>query len=392
MPFGQFGVASFLGLVALQTGSQPSRWGLLLAISTFCVAAFNRINDIPGPMPVTMLMGYFIVIWELHMISLLVIEQHVLDVQPAFSRRSWLAAYKMLYNSRRVPTTVITAHAETKETDTKHKKRLDHAAIAANIIATEKQHTWYALRQLFRAGIYALVYSIYTHYGGTLLMALLGDGAAQLDLGQQTSLFRRLPQVNSTEITLRLFTMVEFVAVTWLINNFFHAALASLAIGLLRIDTPVEWPPLFGNILRDTSSLRKFWGRFWHRLVGPTLVSISSTLLRFLGAKKLGVKFSRMLTPGLVFLLSGLGHALLTWKQGFRCGWWEDVSWYAMNFAAILFEDVFHKLLLPSFSPAQRLISAMPMLTRVCGYAWTWGFLFWSLPKVQFAKVLCAPV
>lgn len=38
-----------------------------------------------------------------------------------------------------------------------------------------------------------------------------------------------------------------------------------LFVAVMRVDEPHEWRPLFGNPL-ETYSLKRFWGRFWHRL------------------------------------------------------------------------------------------------------------------------------
>lgn len=44
-----------------------------------------------------------------------------------------------------------------------------------------------------------------------------------------------------------------------------HNLLAALLVSVLQWDGPDEWPALFGSIT-EAYSLRRFWGRFWHRL------------------------------------------------------------------------------------------------------------------------------
>lgn len=47
-----------------------------------------------------------------------------------------------------------------------------------------------------------------------------------------------------------------------------HDLLALLHVAVLRLDSPSEWPPLFGY-LAEGYSLRRFWGVSWHKLHVP---------------------------------------------------------------------------------------------------------------------------
>jgi len=65
-----------------------------------------------------------------------------------------------------------------------------------------------------------------------------------------------------------------------------------------------DWPPLFGS-LTDITSIRNFWGKFWHQTVRRTLTLTSTSILT-----RLHLPPSYALTLALSFLISGLFHAL----------------------------------------------------------------------------------
>ena len=102
--------------------------------------------------------------------------------------------------------------------------------------------------------------------------------------------FRRLPLCETREpVTIRETLIRAVFTIRWIWLNFVdvdaaHTFLSIIFVGILRLDTPEEWPPMFGSPL-EAYSIRRYWGRFWYRLVyrpyhGLGKVVAASTLQR----------------------------------------------------------------------------------------------------------------
>lgn len=369
-----FLLASFIALYALQNPSQAKRWALLPLLFLFTASAFSVIIYLPlhhdfGLM-VGLGMGQYLIIWFANITQLLFITQyHVPSSNPT---SPWVSAYKVFYNSRRIPKrSVQPVHGVEKTTQFDFFKTQCLKIAMAILITT--------------------LLSTLTEPFCNLLVRHLTLPA--VSLLEQRSFIRRLNQVNTFEVILRSFSVLEFVAGTWAMCTFFHSIFSLLFICILQIDEPDEWPALFGS-LTETYSLRMFWGMFWHRLVCSIWLELAKFIIAIFPSKK-GKKnlptsrggLDRIIITGLVFLFSGLNHGFVAWSQGFTCGWWEEINTYLLNFCAIVAED----LLKSQF----RKMGGEKMLSlrtkRVIGYFWTWGFLFWCVPKVQYTKSMCLP-
>jgi hypothetical protein len=88
----------------------------------------------------------------------------------------------------------------------------------------------------------------------------------------------------------------------------------------------------------------------------------------------------------LFFFLSGVVHALVTWKLGFTCGYWENIGWFCLNFLGVLVEEGMQWVINKGFRPGKQ-----STRWKRIGYVWVFGFFFWSLPKTQYPKVFCEP-
>ncbi|KAF2092352.1 hypothetical protein NA57DRAFT_50479 [Rhizodiscina lignyota] len=186
-------------------------------------------------------------------------------------------------------------------------------------------------------------------------------------LTEKTKFARRLPNITIGEGILRLLLVADFVLSTWLVDNLFHSIMAFVAIWVLQLDSAQEWPPLFGDI-RATRSVRGFWGGFWHQLVGPTYICLSKLVLRYLLRLRNRTHLSRALNVVIIFLFSGFVHALVTWSLAFSCGWWEDIAWFSLNAAVIVFEGLAGRMLWYENSVMIRLIMEFPWVASFMGF------------------------
>lgn len=375
------GVAFLLGMAGLQTRHRTSRLGLLPIILVFSIAAFQGINSLPFPPEVALaqglVVGHFIVVWYAHTACLLA---H--DFEPPlnlpYSMPAWIEAYRTIFSSRNAPTGVEPSQKiGQRHIGTKVSPASKTPPKPAVLVGEKTSFAiWQASRILLCLGIYYFCNTLLPLFMPNLI-DLLGPPTASL--ADQAVFLRRLSQVSAFEVALRVLCVIEFVATSWALANFTHCILSLIAVCILGVDSPREWAPLFGDI-RDTYTIRSFWGRFWHRLVSATWVSVARPIVRRVFRVTSRGPSSRLLYTLLVFLFSSATHGVVAWQQGFVCGWWQEVIFFALNAVAIVAEDVVRILKL----------TAVPQWVRIfAGYCWTWGFMFWIVPKTQYLKLQC---
>ncbi|OTB18159.1 hypothetical protein K445DRAFT_9127 [Daldinia sp. EC12] len=146
-------------------------------------------------------------------------------------------------------------------------------------------------------------------------------------------------------VSLHDLSIRAFISTIWIFDSvsqleISHALVGVLFVAILRVDEPHEWPPLFGSPLK-AYTLRRFWGRFWHRLfasaeVWARVIVDQKALLRLpISVKKIFVAFS-------IFTMSGVAHALVGWRIG-DSALERDVLFFWYNFLAVCFEIIVSK-------------------------------------------------
>ncbi|KAF2118163.1 hypothetical protein BDV96DRAFT_379060 [Lophiotrema nucula] len=94
----------------------------------------------------------------------------------------------------------------------------------------------------------------------------------------------------SYSITKRETQLCAFISLYWIWNTVliletFHTLFAIIFVTLLGLDESEEWPWLFGSP-SQAYTLRRFWGRFWHRLTATA----SAASGRFIAKRVFGLK------------------------------------------------------------------------------------------------------
>ncbi|KAI6758339.1 hypothetical protein HG530_010579 [Fusarium avenaceum] len=180
---------------------------------------------------------------------------------------------------------------------------------------------------------------------------------------------------------IRLYIVFDQLIPDYLILSSYHDILSIIAIGL-RIDTPEEWPPLFGQI-GQAYSVRRYWSHFWHLLVYRSFSAHAEyMIIKATGTRK-RTEMTRYVNNACVFVLSGLMHALVEWTLSpdscSRCGCWATFWRYCLQFGAIIVEEVFQNVgqkLECRLIQAQTRYMFVTTLHRVSGYIWV---IFWTL-------------
>ncbi len=125
---------------------------------------------------------------------------------------------------------------------------------------TEPQRASFAALRCIRAASFLAL-----HHVGAILVARLCVAlhATLADFSPDRQ--GLVPSTSPRELFLRVAVSCQWIWSTYLALTGAHDLAAVFFVAVLRWDAPGEWPPLFGPIGRATS-LRRFWGVFWHGL------------------------------------------------------------------------------------------------------------------------------
>ncbi|KAK3167037.1 hypothetical protein OEA41_010162 [Lepraria neglecta] len=353
VPLLQFSLSVFFGLLALKQLHKKIRQ-LLLA---------------------------FILVWVCHMTVVLFSDASSAEGACA---RNWTSAYKILFNFRWLGTDKLSPDVRTRETATVHEgsqngePNLQYSNASRASLEKEKLTDPFrrSLRRAFLLKRLSLLQATYTLNAvyWPILIVYHPVKYSNFDATNQTY-FRRFHAVSARETLLRAGLTVHFVWEAWALITSYHNALAIVFVSL-GLDEPRDWPPIYGSI-SETYIIKRFWGKFWHRLTYRTYKTYGAIISEnFLRLRPGGV-VHRLAVEFFVFLSSGAIHAMVTWQLGYRCGYWEDIAWFSLNFVAILVEGLVQKVDL-------RLLGGHlthPSLGKVAGSVWVFTVFFWSLPK-----------
>ncbi|KAI2633923.1 hypothetical protein GGS21DRAFT_539501 [Xylaria nigripes] len=324
---------------------------LLFSILSFAQSALFQSARVSGIWAQSVLLGI------LHALSLFLIDKWPAPTRhkvigPDYS--SLCVSYRLCVNPRLIPT---------EQTQNKEKALVRFLALRLPKLALYYYISQYIQPRLFSATIIVL---------------------RSEDVDQQ-ALFTRLSDVSLREIVVRSYMAVAWAWESFLITDGVHTALAIITV-VSGFDQPEDWPPLFGK-LQDIRGLRDFWSRFWHRLARRSYTNFARVVVDFMGLP-LSTTISNTVVAFMIFLISGLSHAAVSWQMGWRD--WLDVKWFLLNFAACLAETAMLKTMRKTAAKMgrQRELAAFEASSagRFVGFAWVFGFFFWSVPLWQFPR------
>jgi hypothetical protein len=302
-------------------------------------------------------------IWIAHIVCLLYIDKVPLQSK---SRKQWniMAAYKLLFDVRRLSVNQTTSPANAVSMT----RRILLAFVASRLLKL-------------------LVYwQLTTHLFTPLIPMMFGPLEPwEFDHFAQTYI-RRLPLFETPEPVTARETWIR-VAFTfrWIWLNFVdvdaaHTFLSIIFVGVLRLDSPEDWPSMFGSPL-EAYSLRRYWGRFWHRLVYRPYLGLAVVVAGRLHIRSLGPQVEKTFLAFLIFLISGMAHAIVSLHSGNFMEAVDDLAFYCINFAVIAAEGMIQHLTWPirRFLPS--------WFCKIIGFVWVFTFWFWAAPKWAYHEV-----
>lgn len=353
------GILSFH--IALHTPSQQSRLFLFFPFLFFTMLSFFSSAGIPFE-AVSVLWTKALALNVVHVFSVLFVEKIPVppsaDENSPHSLKSVCATYRIWSNPRLLPKA---------PKGTKSKR---HSSARSRFL-------------LHRVAKLALYYFIHTQLVPSLLSATLTELAPSDFV--HTALFSRLGDVTARELAVRSWMAVHWIVQSLAFIDGANAALALFCVGA-GLDEPGDWPALFGGA-GEVRGLRSFWSRFWHSLPRRPYTSCARAVVGMLGIER---RFaSGVAVAFLVFLISGLSHAAVSWRWGMRD--WNDTQWFLLNFAGCFVETVLAcslRALAMRFG-LQRALRKMEAgwLGRVLGCGWVFLFFFWSVPLWKYSRL-----
>ncbi|KAH0290254.1 hypothetical protein M436DRAFT_50419 [Aureobasidium namibiae CBS 147.97] len=325
--------------------------------------AFATAGCLTWPSSLSGVWGLAVLIWIAHIIGLLYIDK--LPVQSKI-RKQWdiKATYKLLFDVR---------HFDTNRTTS------PSGAVSVSRTAS----LVFVASRLLRLVVY---WQLTVHLFTPLIPMIFGPLEPwEFDQYAQTYL-RRLPIFETPEpVTARETWIRAVFTFRWIWLNFVdvdaaHTFFSIIFVGVLRLDSPEEWPAMFGSPL-ESYSLRRYWGRFWHRLVYRPYVGLAKVVAGKLHVRSMGPRVEKTFLVFLIFFNSGLAHAIVSLHSGNLAEDVDDIAFYCMNFAVIAAEGVIQNLA----SPIRKFLPSW--LCKIIGFVWVFTFWFWAAPKWAYHEV-----
>ena len=348
---GLFVVSMFLGIVALHRG-QIRRTILFILSTTSALLAFRFVQCI-RPIELGSLAGLFILLWTIHMVNLLFLDDYIppeqvrhLDtklIRILFDYRGYARGLRKISRRQRGRPEVLPWLCE-------------RFATIVSIVA---------------------VFALYI----LVLQEVFDTKHADFAPPKRTIL-RRIHEATSHEIMIRIWTVFDVFYSNWAIFAVVQHALASIRV-LLECDEPGYFIAFHGRVTQSYT-IRRFWGFFWHKLTERDFAALGRLVSHRVAGLRPGTTAARRCEEFNAFLISGVVHAMITVQLGFRCGYMEDIVFFCLNYAAILAEELVQQTISPHVGRWQN-----GPVGKALGFLWVYGFFFWSLPKQQYPKIYC---
>ncbi|PMD33651.1 hypothetical protein L207DRAFT_468992 [Hyaloscypha variabilis F] len=210
---------------------------------------------------------------------------------------------------------------------------------------------------------------------------------------ENEKLFSRLSDVTAKEFVIRNVTTLWFAIVNVLYLTWIYSLLALVSVGS-GMYPPAAWPPLFGS-LSDASTLRGFWGLYWHKLMRGALEPMASFLSASILRLKRGTITSTYTHVFLVFFLSGLIHTSVDLEFGIPFLSSPAPRFFIMQALGIMFEEAVERAW-RSYAPVSPFefgpngYEKRRRWAKIVGYCWVWAFFVWTVPSFSWETLRIA--
>lgn len=349
------------------------------AIGLLAGLSFRTQVNLSWPTGLASLWGLGVAIHATHCISILCIERVQLDITCWRCRKrclqAWKAKYVLWQGPQNPSSRLMVSHDHKTPIST---TRLSFTCVRGSaLIFYYLVHTYCVPALLFPGPFDPIAINAFAAPSQPLIRRLL---RLTKDLNNPVTLDALALRAGVTFYWLWLTTTLLITA---------NVTLSLIFVSILRLDEPDDWPAFFGNP-SEAYTMRRFWGKFWHRGAVRPLASVSRAIASRLLGSKLSRRYDGQVCAFGIFAISGIYHSACSWVLGDRCGWKDELWFFLMNFLVCATERL---LLCYGKLASQKLGLAWTPSTvvrRTLGYVWVVCFLCWLVPKWQYPKVNCA--
>ncbi|KAF2469720.1 uncharacterized protein BDR25DRAFT_227320 [Lindgomyces ingoldianus] len=316
----------------------------------------------------------FMCVWMHHAASVLYIEPFQLPLVSSKGKEAWILAYKIWNDPQR----------QLKWSTYLQKKNPEPTAYTKRFI--------FVLRRVVKV---AICWLLQLRVIGPTVSTYFRLTAADFAPSYHPFVSRLLwpdsgPAITIREIQLRSLMSVYWIWLAFLLLDGANVLLSIFFVAVLRIDTPEEWPPLYGSPLRG-SSIRGFWAKFWHRLAGPSCACSGRLITRRIMRLAPHSNYEKVVIAFWTFFVSGVFHAVADWQGGETVMPVGEMQFWLANFAAGAIEmlvvgAVGRRLRDGRLGQALR----SNVLRKTIGFVWVFAFFFWVVPMWQYPKFYAA--
>lgn len=179
-------------------------------------------------------------------------------------------------------------------------------------------------------------------------------------------------------LIIRCTSVLGFWTSLYCIIEAYMGLLGFLSVGSGLSDVK-QWPPGFGSVT-EAYTLRRFWGRFWHKYQQMKMSNIGTFFAENVLQIRKGTLTFKNIHLFSTFLISGLMHALTEIAQGLPP--WESgaIRFFCTQAFGIMFEAAAQRSLRKVLRLRKSDDSQHTNFGRYLGYCWTTFFLIWSTP------------
>ena len=361
LPYIPITLAAFVFSFALAIHQPPGprRWACLPAILAGPALHTFAISRGLSPSFLLWIWTFTVVIWTTHATAVLYIENSVVT-RPFAGGWNWLAVCKGWNNPRRIPMTAAGPGSASRSP----LSVLDRARFALNQIFF-----------VFLTGTLWIAGHIFSFY----ILRLRPK-----DFDPPTYIYIGADRT----ALLRILVVLQWMSSSYFLLTAAHAAVSVVFVALLGLDSPDEWPPLWGDI-RNARSVRAFWGKFWHRIGTASQLSYALALTKAIFGPRYRSPVGKTLTSLCVFYLSGLTHAAANYAAygGRRRAapiLLGDATFLLLNFAGGFVEVWFAKLINVRRLDAGVHLPWLRTFGQYLGYARVLFFFYCVVPPYQY--------
>ncbi|KAI6082065.1 membrane bound O-acyl transferase family-domain-containing protein [Hypoxylon rubiginosum] len=363
VPLLSFLVASLLTIASLKLHKRKR----ILSLAPICMLSILSLATtykLSWPVGADSTFASLVVFYIPYSIKLLALDEH--PMSPEISTHDWKFAdyYRVWNNPRSLPV------------------RLSYLDRSAS--CDKKSRAVFAVRRAMKAISLALFNGFV--FQKMLVRSLGSITAADFSAEMELPALRHALRLSSHQIQVRAVISIQWIWSAYFFLEFGHCLLA-IAFVTIGLDRPEEWPLLYGSPL-DATSVRAFWGRFWHRITIPTYSHYAQLVSRIVLGLQPASRGEKTLIPLLIFAMSGVSHCLVGWSLG-DAALSRDVLFFVLNFLVAAMETTISKAKMiekKKFAPIPKTIKIL------LGLCWVFIFFFcvtplWIYPKVHYALV-----